>query len=258
MLTARTVTGPTGRSHFEELPLPYMEGQSQGVPPVPAVGIQFRHSEGETVRDWHPAPRRQMVVVLSGRLEIQTGDGATKTFYPGDVLLADDLTGQGHISRNRGESLRAWIHTPNWDPPKTKDGLPETPRVEPGTKMRKGTAIRLSTGPDGKSHFKDLGEFWLPAQGQRDAPFLPATAVYFPRSVGDRVADWHHAPRRQFGIVLTGELEVEVGNGEKRVFTAGDMLLAEDLTGQGHITRSRGDRRMMFVALADGVQAPGA
>ena len=34
-----------------------------------------------------------------GRTEIEVADGERRTFGPGTVLLADDLTGQGHVSR---------------------------------------------------------------------------------------------------------------------------------------------------------------
>jgi hypothetical protein len=35
-------------------------------------------------------------------------------------------------------------------------------------------------------------------------------------------------------------MEIETGLGEKRVLGPGDVLVAEDLTGKGHITRSVG------------------
>ena len=43
--------------------------------------------------DWHIAPRRQYIFVLSGAMEIGSGDGTMRRFGPGDVVLADDLTG---------------------------------------------------------------------------------------------------------------------------------------------------------------------
>ena len=36
------------------------------------------------------------------RMEIGIGDGTTRRFGPGDVVLADDLTGQGHATRSLG------------------------------------------------------------------------------------------------------------------------------------------------------------
>ncbi|MBM3945914.1 MAG: cupin domain-containing protein [SAR202 cluster bacterium] len=257
MEMAHLYTGQTGRSRFEDMLVPFITGSSRDAPFVPAAGVQFRRSEGERTQDWHPAPRRQLLVLLSGRMEITAGDGTGKRLYPGDFFLADDLSGQGHITTTRGECVRAWIAMPDWKPQAGKMDLPQPPAVQAGQKMRKGQFVRLHTGPDNKTHFQDLDGLFLSIDASRDAPFIPTTGIQFLRSEGESFGDWHHAPRRQFVVILSGELEVEVGSGAKRTFTTGDTLLAEDLTGQGHTTRSRGDRRLMFVALADGAKVPG-
>jgi quercetin dioxygenase-like cupin family protein len=49
----------------------------------------------------------------------------------------------------------------------------------------------------------------------------------------------HQAPARQFVIILSGELEAETTDGDKRVMGPGDFALVEDTTGRGHITRIR-------------------
>ena len=49
--------------------------------------------------DWHPAPRRQYVIIVSGQLEIGLGDGTTRRFGPGAARLVEDTTGQGHTTR---------------------------------------------------------------------------------------------------------------------------------------------------------------
>lgn len=53
-----------------------------------------------------PAPRRQFVITLSGCGEIECGDGSRRRFGPGDILLAEDTTGQGHITREVGGPRR--------------------------------------------------------------------------------------------------------------------------------------------------------
>jgi hypothetical protein len=40
--------------------------------------------------------------ILAGQMEIGIDDGTTRRFGPGDVVLADDLTGQGHTTRSLG------------------------------------------------------------------------------------------------------------------------------------------------------------
>lgn len=60
---------------------------------------------------FHAAPRRQRVITPSGRLQVECGDATMRELGPGDVLLTDDLSGQGHISRAI-EAPRASIAVP--------------------------------------------------------------------------------------------------------------------------------------------------
>ena len=48
---------------------------------------------------------------------------------------------------------------------------------------------------------------------------------------------------------MTGKMEVTVGDGTSRVLNPGDVLLAEDLTGQGHQVRSLGDQPFLRVTI---------
>ncbi len=50
-------------------------------------------------------------------------------------------------------------------------------------------------------------------------------------------------------ITLEGQVEVGLGDGTKRVFSAGDVLLADDLTGRGHTTAVYGDKQRVSVAI---------
>ena len=44
--------------------------------------------------DWHPAPRRQFVIVMQGTVEIETSDGEVRRFGPASMFFADDTTGK--------------------------------------------------------------------------------------------------------------------------------------------------------------------
>ena len=115
---------------------------------------------------------------------------------------------------------------------------------------------RLYTGDDGRSHFEDL-ELPLTATAiGAMSSAVPTTSVFFRDTAngGPEVIDYHVAPRRQFVIHLAGAAEIEVGDGTKRRFGVGDVLLADDTTGQGHISREvEGPRLQLFAALADTV-----
>ena len=112
--------------------------------------------------------------------------------------------------------------------------------------------VRVYTGSDGESHFEDV-EVGLSDDGflGRMSKLVPAKGVIFREVGGDYSLDFHNAPRRQYVVNLTGSVELEVGDGTKRVLGPGDVLLAEDTTGRGHISRNvRGEpRRCLFIPL---------
>ncbi len=114
----RVYTGTDGQSHLEEMNLPLepfvdTEGAyGEGTPLEPAAGITFRVAEPGYFLDWHNAPRRQYTITLSGVAEIEVGDGTVRQVGAGDVLLAEDLTGQGHTTRVVGTEQRLSVVIP--------------------------------------------------------------------------------------------------------------------------------------------------
>jgi hypothetical protein len=111
---------------------------------------------------------------------------------------------------------------------------------------------RLYTGKDNQSYFDEI-EIQLESRGPLGF-FTEPTAVkaFFFREVpaGYRYA-WHTVVCREYVITLEGRAEIEVSSGEKRRFGKGDVLLAEDVSGQGHKTRVIGKKswRQAFITL---------
>lgn len=114
------------------------------------------------------------------------------------------------------------------------------------------TIVRIYTGTDNKSHFEDMQ---IPLKNKGKIGFLSelmnATGIVFRETGGDYNYDFHTAPRRQYVVNLEGEVEIEVGDGSKRILRSGDILLAEDTTGQGHISRAIAGkpRKSLFITL---------
>ena len=112
--------------------------------------------------------------------------------------------------------------------------------------------VRLYTGADNKSHFEDLQ---IPLKDGGKVGFVSdlskATGVVFRETTGDYNYDFHTAPRRQYVVNLEGGVEIEVGDGTRRILGTGDILLAEDTTGQGHISRAVAGkpRKSLFITL---------
>ena len=63
----RLFTGSDGKSHIEPIPLAKTPEWGKG---LATTQISFRESPAGHFQDWHPAPRRQFVIILSGQLEI--------------------------------------------------------------------------------------------------------------------------------------------------------------------------------------------
>jgi quercetin dioxygenase-like cupin family protein len=113
MKIVRIYTGNDQQAHFEEIKLSFEGGQAiLSAGSRPASEATFRCAPSGTVIDWHPAPRRQYVVTLSGQWDIECGDGSVQRFGAGDVMLADDLTGQGHIARVSGDEPHIFMTVP--------------------------------------------------------------------------------------------------------------------------------------------------
>jgi hypothetical protein len=108
MRVTRIYTADDGQSHFEDLdvPLEAALGDNQLSDLVPLQGVIFRSTSAGSTLDYHPAPRRQFVVTLTGQVQVGCGDGTVRVFGPGDIMLADDLTGQGHTSTQLGDEAR--------------------------------------------------------------------------------------------------------------------------------------------------------
>ena len=100
----RIYTGPDGKTKAEEYDMP-LKAQDRGTElsdTFAVTSVQFRRTGHEYFNDWHPAPRRQYVVTLSGEREIELEGGRKLRLGPGSILLAEDTTGQGHILRHVG------------------------------------------------------------------------------------------------------------------------------------------------------------
>jgi len=96
MGTFRLYTDREGRSRVETVDLANKPEWLKG---LPTTQISFRVWPVGEFLDWHPAPRRQFVIILSGQLEIGLGDGAKHVFGAGDARLVEDTTGKGHTTR---------------------------------------------------------------------------------------------------------------------------------------------------------------
>jgi hypothetical protein len=114
----RIFADDAGESHMEDLDLTMLPKQIfpklpelHLTPVVGATGLSFcRVPPGMTEVSWHNSPSRKIVIWLTGEIEYETSDGMVRRMPPGSVVLSEDTTGKGHISRHPPEGqLLAFI-----------------------------------------------------------------------------------------------------------------------------------------------------
>jgi hypothetical protein len=103
-----------GQSHFRDIEVEWSEEGRGGKMSkrLPATGIIFRETAGEYDLDWHPAPRRQYIINLDAGVQITASDGESRVIGAGEVILVEDVTGKGHLSKAVGGKLRHSIFVP--------------------------------------------------------------------------------------------------------------------------------------------------
>ena len=95
-----------GESHFGEIDLEMREVVRQGGHRVrmsetlAASGVRFMGAGADATIEAHPAPQRQLMIVVQGQWECIASDGISRRFGPGGYVLMEDVSGVGHVTRN--------------------------------------------------------------------------------------------------------------------------------------------------------------
>jgi hypothetical protein len=103
-----------GETHFRDIEIELVEEKefSKFSKRLPATGIIFRETSGDYDLDWHPAPRRQYIINLDGGVQITVSDGESRIIKAGEVILVEDTSGKGHLSKSVGGKMRRSIFVP--------------------------------------------------------------------------------------------------------------------------------------------------
>jgi hypothetical protein len=109
MKVVRVFSGDDGHSHFQDLDL---DTFAKVAASIGTGDIRLNRGPAQSFSDFHNAPRRQYVVMLAGVAEFEISDGTKRRLDPGDVLVAEDLTGRGHIARGVGQEPRVSLAVP--------------------------------------------------------------------------------------------------------------------------------------------------
>ena len=109
MRLVRIFTRDSGESAIEvrEVPMNGAERPASGT--FGCDSIFFRETPEGHVQDFHNAPRRQLIFLTSGILELEASDGHRTLCLPGDLIFAEDVRGEGHITRSLRD-VRGFVH----------------------------------------------------------------------------------------------------------------------------------------------------
>jgi quercetin dioxygenase-like cupin family protein len=99
----RLYTGADGQSHASDTEVAWrpakLRAELSESEPVRVTAAQFLRWPRGFVWEGHPASKRQYVIIVSGRGEVDVVGGKKVQLAPGRVLLAEDVTGKGHTTR---------------------------------------------------------------------------------------------------------------------------------------------------------------
>lgn len=85
----KLISTPEGNSDFETGRIPVLK-------PIKTTSFWISNKTEEWEKFEHPAPRKQFVVTLKGRIRFKVSDGSVFIIEPGIILLAEDVEGKGH------------------------------------------------------------------------------------------------------------------------------------------------------------------
>ena len=120
MKIIRFIPASDGGSRFVEVDVPIDNTATDAFghlirrsAPLTAQSAMFTEMPEGLDQDWHPASRRQFVVVLSGTVEVEASDGTKHRWSSGEMFLADDVGSRGHRTRTIGGPARVmFVHLP--------------------------------------------------------------------------------------------------------------------------------------------------
>ncbi len=183
-------------------------------------------------------PGALLTFVISGMLTIDPEPAEPFTLEAGDILFTESgSAAELPASASRSCHLIQISVPPGWPG--------EAPALSiPGTIIPRSGEVpnvkRLYTGRDGRSHFAGFPELFSGPPDRWTAPVRVKEFKFLCWEDGGR--DWHPGDANQLAIFLSGETLVEVGGdgGAMEIFRAGDVCLADDCSGQGHVDRTLG------------------
>jgi quercetin dioxygenase-like cupin family protein len=189
-----------------------------------------------------------LTFVISGAVEIETSNRGKVVMHPGDIFLSDAGASEQLITVKGDSRLIQLLVEPDWPGDRSK---PVNQSSDDARGSLNLNCKRMVKGADDKSYFHDFGSLF--AERGKWSEITPLIGFRFIAMAEDTFIDWHPEIVNNLVIVMSGALELEVGGGEgaNEIFRQGDICLAQDRTGEGHIDRMHGYVQVAVLILAD-------
>ncbi len=265
MQSLRLIRDPRGAIAAEDLPLrmpqasgvidpePFRrrargEGPELAEPFAPSRGMRCLRLPGGNDAPLFDIAGPVLTFVISGRLAFATDNRGAITLEPGDILLVDDARTGAGVTADGDCRLVQVLLDPDWPGPRARPANPVSsqPRGDHGCNFK-----RMVKGAADRSIFHDFVSLFGPP-GEWSA-VTPVIGLRFIGMAEDTFIDWHPEIVNNLVIVMSGGLELEVGGGGGAVelFRQGDICLAQDRTGEGHIDRMHGFVQVAVLIIDD-------
>jgi hypothetical protein len=188
-----------------------------------------------------------LTFVISGDVTLSHGSSQLCRLEAGDILLTDGQSSSVPVQvRNQCRLLQIGVPA-DWPGAGAEMQRPGTLIARPPGAAPK--LKRICKGADERAYFSEFSQLFPLTLNEWGTPH--AITGFRMLCWEDGSMDWHPCVTNQLAIALAGEMEMEVGGdgGAVETFHAGDICLAEDRTGEGHIGRFRGVVHVVIMVL---------
>lgn len=229
------------RARGEEPPVAHRFSTSSGV-----RTIQLKPDQSVDILG---PPARRLTFIVSGEVILADDVGQKAVLERGNLFFTEGNAGLRGSIRHRGacQLVQVAVTSP-WPEaganPLALAGPPSAPARVPNLQ-------RLYKGEGERAYFRSFHELFAAPPGQWNAE-RPVTGFRICTLADGTFIDWHPEVVNQVVLVLSGEIALE-SSGERRNerFFAGDVCLAEDRTGIGHVDRVHGLTALCLLVMED-------
>ena len=185
--------------------------------------------------------------VIAGQLTLTAGTSKA-TLGPGEFFLLDAQSGSRlGVSAQGGVRLIQLGIASDWPGADSKIQDPGTITERAGGKVNIKRVIKKD---DDLAYMLEFPELF-PAHANEWSKQRQITGFRF-MCWEDGFLDWHPEVVSNLGMILSGEIELEMsGDHARSSFRTGDICLCEDRTGVGHIDWAKGATHVGLIVLPD-------